>query len=91
VGYFAILILIGELTKDDVRQLGTSIGLSPRLYGWLERLCWRKSTPGLVPVDLSRAKGLRPTGLPEVFVGVRELPDIAPVEEGEPPPPPPGG
>ena len=88
VAYFAILILIGELTRQDVRQIGSSVGLPSWLYEWLARICWRESTPGLLPVDLSRARGLRPTELPETFVGDTELPELAPLPE-EPPPPPP--
>jgi len=88
VAYFAILILIGELTREDVHQLGRSIGFPSWMYGWVAALCWRKQTPGLVPVDLSRARGLRPTELPETFVGDTELPEIGPLPE-EPPPVPP--
>ena len=84
--YLAILIAIGELTSQDVRQLGESIGLPSWTYRWLERLCWRKSTPGLVPVDLSRARGLRPTELPQTFSGTTELPQLAELPEEEPPP-----
>jgi len=87
IAYFAILILIGELTRQDVRELGDSIGIPPWMYGWVARLCWRKTTPGLVPADLNRARGLRPTELPETFVGTRELPEMTPLPE-EPPLPP---
>ncbi|HYA54706.1 MAG TPA: polysaccharide biosynthesis C-terminal domain-containing protein [Thermoplasmata archaeon] len=87
VAYFAILIAVGELTSQDVRQLGTSIGFPSWMYEWLARLCWRKTTVGLVPVDLSRARGLRPTELPETFTGTTELPQLAQVPEGPPPPP----
>ena len=88
--YFAILVLIGELTREDVRQIGSSIGLPPWTYTWVTRLCWRKSTPGLHPVDLRRARGLRPTELPETFVGRTELPEIEPepLPEETPPGPP---
>jgi O-antigen/teichoic acid export membrane protein len=83
VVYFAILILIGELTRQDVHSLGKSIGFPVWVYGWVARLCWRKRTPGLGPVDLSRARGLRPTELPEPFVGDTELPKMAPLPEEE--------
>ena len=82
--YFAILILIGELTKADVRQLTASIGLPSWMTGWVVRLCWRKETPGLLPIDIRTARGLRPTELPATFVGDTELPEIAPLPE-EPP------
>jgi O-antigen/teichoic acid export membrane protein len=88
VAYFAILILIGELTRQDVRQIGSSIGMPPRVYNWLARICWRQSSPGLLPVDLGRARGLRPTELPETFVGDTELPEITPLPEDSAPPPP---
>lgn len=87
VAYLAILIAIGELTRQDVRQIGSSVGLPARFYNGMARLCWRESTPGLLPVDLSRARGLRPTELPETFVGDTEMPEIFPLE-GPPPSPP---
>jgi O-antigen/teichoic acid export membrane protein len=85
VAYFLILVLIGELTRQDVRQIGSSLGLPPWAYLWIARLCWRETTPGLLPVDLRQARGLRPTELPETFVGDTELPEVAQVPE-EPPP-----
>jgi O-antigen/teichoic acid export membrane protein len=85
--YFALLIAIGELTRQDVRQIGSSIGLSPRVYNALARVCWRENAPGLLPVDLSRARGLRPTELPETFVGDTELPELAPLPTERSPPP----
>ncbi len=86
--YFAILIAIGELTRQDVRQIGSSVGLPPWFYNGLARICWRENSPGLLPVDLTRARGLRPTELPETFVGDTELPEVFPLPE-EPPPGPP--
>ena len=86
--YFVILVLIGELTRQDVRQIGSSVGLPSWFYNPIARLCWREASPGLLPVDLSRARGLRPTELPETFVGDTELPELAPLPE-EPPPSPP--
>jgi O-antigen/teichoic acid export membrane protein len=85
VAYFLILILIGELTRQDVRRIGSSIGLPPWMYLWVTRLCWRETAPGLLPIALGRARGLRPTELPETFVGDTELPEMAPLPE-EPPP-----
>jgi len=87
VVYFALLIAIGELTRQDVRQLGSSIGFPPWFYNAFARICWRESAPGLLPIDLSRARGLRPTELPETFVGATELPQMTPLPT-EPPPPP---
>lgn len=87
VAYFALLIAIGELTRQDVRQIGTSIGLSPRVCNALARLCWRETTPDLVPIDLSRAAGLRPTELPGTFVGDTEMPEFAQLPSELPRPP----
>ncbi|MGA3021250.1 MAG: polysaccharide biosynthesis C-terminal domain-containing protein [Thermoplasmata archaeon] len=88
VAYFVILILIGELTRQDVRQIGSSVGFPSWFYNAIARLCWRETSPGLLPVDLSRARGLRPTELPETFVGDTEMPEMAMLPE-EPPPSPP--
>jgi len=85
VAYFAILIAIGELTRQDVRLIGSSIGFPAWFYNPLARICWRESAPGLLPVDLRRARGLRPTELPETFVGDTEMPEIVPIPV-EPPP-----
>jgi O-antigen/teichoic acid export membrane protein len=77
--YFVMLALVGELSKEDVRRIGGSIGLPTGLVGLLARLCWRRTSPGLPPVDPARAPGLQPlksTELPETFTGTRELPDI---------------
>jgi O-antigen/teichoic acid export membrane protein len=91
--YFLVLALVGELSKQDVQRIGRSIGLPARLRDGLARLCWRESSPGLPPVDLARAPGLRQTELPETFSGTTELPEIgSPVPEDlgddEPPPSP---
>jgi O-antigen/teichoic acid export membrane protein len=77
--YFLVLLLIGELTREDIRQLGASVGLPPRVYNFIARICWRDRAPGILPVDLTRAVGLRPTELPETFTGTTELPAIVPL------------
>ena len=77
--YLLILAGIGELTRADVRSIGQSLGLPRPLYNTIARVCWREDHPGLPPVDLSRADGLRSTELPETFTGTTEGPDIAPV------------
>jgi O-antigen/teichoic acid export membrane protein len=89
VVYFLILAAVGELTRSDVRTIGSSLGLPARVYEPFTRLCWRPSTPDLPPVDLSRAHGFQTTELPETFVGTRELPEVVPfsTEEEEPAPP----
>jgi O-antigen/teichoic acid export membrane protein len=89
--YFVVLALVGELSKQDVRRIGRSMGLPKRLYNLLARLCWRATSPGLPPVDLARAPGLRQPELPETFTGTTELPEIGspapdePPDEGPPP------
>jgi O-antigen/teichoic acid export membrane protein len=77
--YFLILAGVGELTRADVRRIGSSVGIPSWIYESLCRLCWRETSPDLAPVDLSRARGLRATELPEIFTGTRELPDLAPL------------
>ncbi|MGA9839261.1 MAG: polysaccharide biosynthesis C-terminal domain-containing protein [Thermoplasmata archaeon] len=75
--YFVVLALIGELSKQDVRRIGGSMGLPPRVLEAFARLCWRKSSPGLPPIDLATAPGLRPltqTELPDTFTGTTEMP-----------------
>jgi O-antigen/teichoic acid export membrane protein len=91
--YFLILAGIGELTQEDVRRICASVGLPAGLYNRIARLCWKVSTPDLPAVDLSTARGLQTTELPETFTGTRELPDIGPLppdgesETGPKPPP----
>jgi len=87
--YFLVLTLIGELTREDVRQIGASVGVPPRVYNLIARACWREKSPGLLPVDLSRAAGLRPTELPETFTGETELPEFLPLPSEAPPKVPP--
>jgi len=89
--YFLVLAAVGELTREDVLRIGTSISGAPGFRWFLERvarICWARTPPGLPPVDLRRARGLRSTELPEPFSGTTELPqmdtDVA-EEPGEPP------
>lgn len=77
--YLLILAGIGELTRTDVRSIGQSLGVPRPLYDTIARLCWREDHPGLPPVDLSRAAGLRPTELPETFTGTTEGPELGQV------------
>ncbi|HLM91344.1 MAG TPA: oligosaccharide flippase family protein [Thermoplasmata archaeon] len=84
--YFFVLAGIGELTQEDVRRIGTSLGLPRRLVAGAARIPWRKRNPDLPPVDLARAPGLRSTELPETFTGNREMPEISTLPEEVPPP-----
>ncbi len=85
VVYFVILAAIGELSREDVHRIGSSIGLPVRLYMALGRLCWRLSSPDLPPIDLSRAAALHPTELPETFTGTTELPPLEQLPSEKPP------
>lgn len=78
--YFIILAGTGELTSSDVRRIGASIGLPPRACEALGRLCWNKAGPEVLPVDLTRAPGLRSTEFPETFTGTTELPSFGPIQ-----------
>jgi hypothetical protein len=81
--YFLILAAVGELTQEDVRRIGASLGLPRAIYGALARACWVRTTPSLPPVDLARAPGLRTPELPEPFSGTTELPATRPGEISE--------
>ncbi len=43
--YVLLLAAVGELTKEDVLELGGSLGLPAALPRLLSRLCWRESWP----------------------------------------------
>jgi O-antigen/teichoic acid export membrane protein len=48
--YAAILIAVGELSRQDVRIFASSVGLPERWGNALARICWREtSDPDLVP------------------------------------------
>ncbi len=72
--YFLILAGVGELTKEDVRRIGLSLGLPSWFCDGLAGLCWAHATPALSPVDAERAPGLRTPELPEPFSGTTEMP-----------------
>jgi O-antigen/teichoic acid export membrane protein len=82
--YFLVLAGVGELTRDDVRRIGGSLSLPPRLLGWGERICWKQAPPELAPVPPGRAAGLTATELPEPFSGTTELPGFAQVPSETP-------
>jgi O-antigen/teichoic acid export membrane protein len=79
--YFFVLAGVGELTQEDVRRIGHSLGIPRRVVEAFARIPWRKRRPDLPPVDLARAPGLRSTELPEPFTGMRELPEVTTPEE----------
>jgi O-antigen/teichoic acid export membrane protein len=82
--YFLLLAAIGELTREDVRRIGNSMGLPRTVVESFARIPWKERAPYLPPTDLARAPGLRSTELPEPFTGVREMPEIAPDETDTP-------
>jgi len=90
--YCALMLAIGEITREDVRRVGRSLSLPDWLIHPFERLCWRETAPDLAPIDLARAPGLRQAEFPETFTGDPELPQILPLptdvdleEESKPP------
>jgi O-antigen/teichoic acid export membrane protein len=83
--YLLILALIGELSRQDVRLIGGSIGIPRRLTDPFARLCWREDSPAVNAADLSHARGLRPLELPETFTGEGEHAEVlAPVGPATP-------
>ena len=83
--YFFVLAGLGELTRDDVRRIGRSLSLPPRLIAALARLCWNPARPDLPPLPMGRGAALASTELPEPFSGTTELPDLAQVPPSSPP------
>lgn len=43
--YVVLLAAVGELTKEDVTEMGASLGLPRALYRTVARMCWRTSWP----------------------------------------------
>jgi O-antigen/teichoic acid export membrane protein len=78
VTYFLILASVGELTRSDVRKVGSSMGLPAWLYEPVTVVCWKESSRDLDPIDLSTAWGFQTTELPETFTGTLELPGAEP-------------
>lgn len=74
--YFLVLALVGELSREDVEQIGASIGLPSGIGRAVGRLCWRRTSPVVNAADLEHAPGLRPLELPETFSGETEIPSL---------------
>ena len=58
--YAVILAIVGELSKADVRQICSSVGLPHQVADQLARLCWRDETWPVNPLPAGGAPGLRP-------------------------------
>lgn len=64
--YFVVLALIGELTREDIHRIGGSMGLPHSWLNGLARLCWRRSSPHVLPaVRLDDVPGLTAGYVPE--------------------------
>jgi O-antigen/teichoic acid export membrane protein len=57
--YSLVLIAVGELSREDVGQLGRSIGLPTRLINIIAKLCWRKKSPPVNPAPPGGARAFR--------------------------------
>ncbi|MCI4349377.1 MAG: polysaccharide biosynthesis C-terminal domain-containing protein [Thermoplasmata archaeon] len=60
VVYAVVLILSGELSKQDVMQVSTSLGLPERLARPFARLCWNPTARPVNPLPESGARALAP-------------------------------
>ncbi|MGI0131650.1 MAG: lipopolysaccharide biosynthesis protein [Thermoplasmata archaeon] len=56
--YVLMLILLGELTKADVDQIGRSFGVPRALTRPIERLCWKAASPEMAAIVPGTARGL---------------------------------
>jgi O-antigen/teichoic acid export membrane protein len=61
--YLVVLSLVGELTKQDVRQISGSMGLPAGFGSALARLCWKEGPPAVNPLPEGTGAALAP--LPE--------------------------
>jgi O-antigen/teichoic acid export membrane protein len=73
--YSLVLIAVGELSREDVGQLGRSIGLPTRLINIIAKLCWRKKSPPVNPAPPGGARAFRsvPPALVRASVVVPDL------------------
>jgi O-antigen/teichoic acid export membrane protein len=79
--YLVVLALVGELAKQDVREISASLGV-PRAFGEaIARLCWRVNSPPVNPMPPGSGSALVPLS-DEVMAGGRALP-----KDDRPPPP----
>ena len=58
VVYFLVLALVGDLTKEDVRYLVSSVGLPRPIGNFLARFCWRTESPAVNIARPGAAEGL---------------------------------
>lgn len=58
--YAAVLLAVGELTREDIRTIGAAISLPPWIVRPISRLSWREAPPQVGPAEAGAAIGLRP-------------------------------
>jgi O-antigen/teichoic acid export membrane protein len=58
--YTLVLILVGELTREDVFQLGALLGLPPGVVEPFASLCWREAWPPIEGLPPGGAGAFRP-------------------------------
>lgn len=70
--YAVVLLLVGELTREDIRTIGAALALPSSLVRPLSRLSWKESPAVVAPAAPGAAAGLRP--LPPERTGERRPP-----------------
>jgi O-antigen/teichoic acid export membrane protein len=78
--YLIVLALVGELSKQDVREIAASLGLPAGVGAAFARLCWKPGSPEVNPMPEGAGAALVP--LPEDMMAAG--PGI-PLEEERPP------
>ena len=85
VVYFMVLSLLGELSRQDVRELGGSLGVPDRVTLAVARLCWKEGSPDVNALGSHPAPALRPIDFVDTFSGESEYPSLAPAPPDESP------
>jgi O-antigen/teichoic acid export membrane protein len=49
--YVTVLILVGELSREDIRLFARSLGLPARVGNALARVCWKESSDGPAAIE----------------------------------------